>query len=74
MPQAPWSASAVDARAVASLLPYAGNARTHSAEQAVELQCEFDVPVRFDTDDMDVELRTLFSQRWSSIRLIEVRP
>jgi len=42
--------------------------------QAVELQCEFDVPVRFDTDDMNVELRTLFSQRWGSIRLIEVRP
>ena len=42
--------------------------------EAVELQCEFDVPVRFDTDDMDVELRTLFSQRWGSIRLIEVRP
>lgn len=41
--------------------------------QAVEVQCEFDVPVRFDMDDMDVELRTLFSQKWGSIRLIEVR-
>ena len=37
MPQAPWSASVVDARAVASLLPYAGNARTHSAEQVAQI-------------------------------------
>jgi DNA modification methylase len=37
MPQAPWSASAVEARAAASLLPYAGNARTHSAEQVAQI-------------------------------------
>jgi DNA modification methylase len=37
MPQAPWSASAVQARAVAALLPYAGNARTHSAEQVAQI-------------------------------------
>jgi ParB-like chromosome segregation protein Spo0J/DNA modification methylase len=37
MPQAPWSASAVEARAVASLLPYAGNARTHSADQVAQI-------------------------------------
>jgi DNA modification methylase len=37
MPQAPWSASAVEARAVASLLPYAGNARTHSPEQVAQI-------------------------------------
>jgi DNA modification methylase len=37
MPQAPWSASAVEARAVASLLPYAGNARTHSAGQVAQI-------------------------------------
>ncbi|PWS34326.1 DNA modification methylase [Falsiroseomonas bella] len=37
MPQAPWSASAVEARAVAALLPYAGNARTHSAEQVAQI-------------------------------------
>jgi DNA modification methylase/ParB-like chromosome segregation protein Spo0J len=37
MPQAPWSASAVEARAVAALLPYAGNARTHSAEQLAQI-------------------------------------
>ncbi len=37
MPQAPWPASAVEARAVASLLLYAGNARTHSAEQVAQI-------------------------------------
>jgi DNA modification methylase len=37
MPQAPWSASAVEARAVAALLPYAGNARTHSPEQVAQI-------------------------------------
>ncbi|GIX10650.1 site-specific DNA-methyltransferase [Elioraea sp.] len=37
MPDAPWAASAVEARAVASLLPYAGNARTHSPEQVAQI-------------------------------------
>jgi DNA modification methylase len=37
MPNPPWAASAVEARAVASLLPYAGNARTHSAEQVAQI-------------------------------------
>ncbi|WP_027282002.1 site-specific DNA-methyltransferase [Roseomonas gilardii] len=37
MTQAPWAASAVEARAVAALLPYAGNARTHSAEQVAQI-------------------------------------
>ena len=37
MPQAPWSASAVEARAVTSLLPYAGNARTHAPEQVAQI-------------------------------------
>jgi hypothetical protein len=37
MPQAPWSASAVEARAITALLPYAGNARTHSAEQVAQI-------------------------------------
>lgn len=41
--------------------------------QAVEVSCEFDVPVRFDMDDMELELRTFASQRWGSIRLIEIR-
>ena len=37
MHQPPWAASAVEARAVAALLPYAGNARTHSAEQVAQI-------------------------------------
>ena len=37
MPNPLWAASAVEARAVASLLPYAGNARTHSAEQVAQI-------------------------------------
>ncbi len=37
MPQVPWAASAVEARAVAALLPYAGNARTHSDEQVAQI-------------------------------------
>jgi hypothetical protein len=37
MPKAPWSASAVEARPVASLLPYAANARTHSPEQVAQI-------------------------------------
>lgn len=40
----------------------------------VEASCEFDVPVRFDMDDMDIELQNLLAQRWGNIRLIEVRP
>ena len=41
--------------------------------QAVEVSCEFDVPVRFDMDDMELELRTYAAQRWGNIRLIEIR-
>jgi DNA modification methylase len=37
MPEAPWAASAVEARALASLLPHAGNARTHSPEQVAQI-------------------------------------
>ncbi|HEV7266165.1 MAG TPA: DNA methyltransferase [Falsiroseomonas sp.] len=37
MPESLWAASAVEARAVAALLPYAGNARTHSAEQVAQI-------------------------------------
>jgi DNA modification methylase len=37
MVQIPWSASAVEARPVASLLPYVRNARTHSPEQVAQI-------------------------------------
>jgi ParB-like chromosome segregation protein Spo0J len=53
MPDAPWSAAAVEARAVSSLLPYAGNARTHPPEQVAQiaasiLEFGFNVPVLVD--------------------------
>jgi ParB-like chromosome segregation protein Spo0J len=53
MPQIPWPAGAVEARPVAALLPYAGNARTHSAEQVAQiaasiLEFGFNVPVLVD--------------------------
>jgi DNA modification methylase len=56
MPQAPWAASAVEARAVAALLPYAGNARTHAAEQVAQiaasiLEFGFVAPVLVDERD-----------------------
>ena len=49
----PWSAGAVEARAVSSLLPYAGNARTHPPEQVAQiaasiLEFGFNVPVLVD--------------------------
>ena len=39
----------------------------------VEAQCEFDVPARFDTDDIEVSLRTYHSGEWADIPIIEVR-
>jgi DNA modification methylase len=53
MPKPPWSASAVEARQVASLLPYAANARTHSPEQVAQIAASiaefgFNVPVLLD--------------------------
>ncbi len=41
--------------------------------QAIEVACEFDIPVRFDMDDMELELRTYASQRWANISIVEVR-
>ena len=37
MPNSPWTASTVKQRSVAKLLPYAGNARTHSPEQVAQI-------------------------------------
>lgn len=50
-----------------------GSTLAATTGQAVEISCEFDVPVRFDMDDMELELRTFASQRWGNIRLIEIR-
>ena len=53
MPQAPWQAAAVEARAVSGLLPYANNARTHSSDQVAQIAASiaefgFTVPVLVD--------------------------
>lgn len=40
--------------------------------QVVEVQCEFDVPVRFDMDDMPVEIRDADILEWPDVPLIEV--
>ena len=40
---------------------------------AVEAQCEFDVPVRFDADELGLTLETFFQGQWSEIPVIEVR-
>src|SRR3954454_12402348 len=37
MPQTPWSVRSVEARPVASLLPYTANARTHAPEQVAQI-------------------------------------
>lgn len=43
------------------------------AAKPVEVLCEFDVPARFDTDDIEVSLRTYHSGEWANIPIIEVR-
>lgn len=40
---------------------------------AVEVQCEFDVPARFDADDLELTLETFFQGQWADIPVIEVR-
>lgn len=41
--------------------------------QVIEAQCEFDVPVRFDTDELDLNLRSLNIGSWSNIPVVEIR-
>lgn len=50
-----------------------GSTLAATTGQAVEVQCEFDVPCRFDTDDMDVAMSTFYNQEWADIPIIEVR-
>lgn len=42
--------------------------------QSFEIACEFDVPVRFDTDDMSVTHDDWELMSWPSVPLIELRP
>jgi len=46
---------------------------TTSISGTLTIDCEFDVPVRFDTDEMAVSMDSFDAGNWSSIPLIEVR-
>lgn len=35
--------------------------------------CEFDVPVRFDTDDMKIQVQTTTNMAWNAIPVVEIR-
>jgi uncharacterized protein (TIGR02217 family) len=50
-----------------------GSSLRSPAGQAVEAQCEFDVPARFDTDELGLTLETFFQGQWADIPVIEVR-
>lgn len=39
----------------------------------VEIECEFDVPVRFDIDHFDITIDNFSSQTWADIPIIEIR-
>lgn len=41
--------------------------------QAVNVSCEFDVPVRFDTDQMFITIEAYEQNNWQGIPLVEVR-
>ncbi len=41
--------------------------------KVITMQCEFDVPVRFDVDDMQVEVSDVEALAWGSIMLVEIR-
>jgi uncharacterized protein (TIGR02217 family) len=51
-----------------------GSTLAATTGQAVEVQCEFDVPCRFDTDDMSLAMTTFYNQEWADISIVEVRP
>lgn len=42
--------------------------------QTIEVQCEFDVPVRFDTDDIKIAHDDWELMSWPSIPLVELKP
>jgi uncharacterized protein (TIGR02217 family) len=43
------------------------------AGNAVEASCEFDVPVRFDVDELGLTLENFFQGQWTDIPVVEVR-
>jgi uncharacterized protein (TIGR02217 family) len=50
-----------------------GNTLAATTGQAVEVECEFDVPVRFEADTMALRLDLADVGEWPSIPLVEVR-
>lgn len=40
----------------------------------IKVTCEFDVPVRFDTDEMEITQEAWELETWDSIPLIEIKP
>lgn len=42
--------------------------------QTIEIQCEFDVPVRFDTDEIQITHDDWEQMSWPSIPLLELKP
>ena len=50
---------------------YAGNGHIGAL---VEIECEFDVPVRFDTDDIKITHDDWELMSWPSIPLVELKP
>ncbi len=47
---------------------------TAPASGAILVTCQFDVPVRFDTDEMLVTLEAFEQEVWDSIPIVEIRP
>lgn len=41
---------------------------------AIAVTCQFDVPVRFDTDEMMITLEAFEQQVWDAIPIVEIRP
>lgn len=50
-----------------------GTTTQHTTGHVITGSCEFDVPVRFDTDDLKINVTTLDILGWSTIPIVEVR-
>ena len=48
-------------------------ADTASTGHAITASCQFDVPVRFDIDDMKTTINDYNNYSWSSVPLLELR-
>ena len=50
-----------------------GSTLAATTGQAIEAACEFDVPARFDVDDLALVLRSHEIGEWSDIPVVEIR-